>query len=165
MPPRTGRQAGLKPFRNPHSGLQQLAHPDAAGKKRVFGEWLSLVEHLVRDQGVGGSNPLSPTIFRINRLQTITPMCNCLPKGSFLASIFALMDWPESGDNTALIEPYLGYQLCPFPLKSVPVSLLNESQVPQNRFIIEGEDQPTVISECISASLYEQVSIFKLAAA
>ena len=29
----------------------------------MFGEWLSLVEHLVRDQGVGGSNPLSPTIF------------------------------------------------------------------------------------------------------
>ena len=26
------------------------------------GEWLSLVEHLVRDQGVGGSNPLAPTI-------------------------------------------------------------------------------------------------------
>src|SRR5690348_14425115 len=25
------------------------------------GEWLSLVEHLVRDQGVGCSNPLSPT--------------------------------------------------------------------------------------------------------
>ncbi len=25
------------------------------------GEWLSLVEHLVRDKGVGGSNPLSPT--------------------------------------------------------------------------------------------------------
>jgi hypothetical protein len=30
---------------------------------RVVGEWLSLVEHLVRDQGVGGSNPLSPTMF------------------------------------------------------------------------------------------------------
>src|SRR5262249_24388494 len=29
---------------------------------RLVGEWLSLVEHLVRDQGVGGSNPLSPTI-------------------------------------------------------------------------------------------------------
>jgi hypothetical protein len=28
---------------------------------RSVGEWLSLVEHLVRDQGVGGSNPLSPT--------------------------------------------------------------------------------------------------------
>ena len=34
------------------------------------GEWLSLVEHLVRDQGVGGSNPLSPTnLFK--RLQQI----------------------------------------------------------------------------------------------
>src|SRR5271156_2338800 len=32
-------------------------------RRAVFvGEWLSLVEHLVRDQGVGGSNPLSPTI-------------------------------------------------------------------------------------------------------
>ena len=30
---------------------------------RNVGEWLSLVEHLVRDQGVGGSNPLSPTIY------------------------------------------------------------------------------------------------------
>ena len=26
-----------------------------------LGEWLSLVEHLVRDQGVAGSNPVSPT--------------------------------------------------------------------------------------------------------
>ena len=32
------------------------------GANRTVGEWLSLVEHLVRDQGVGGSNPLSPTI-------------------------------------------------------------------------------------------------------
>ena len=30
--------------------------------RSLVGEWLSLVEHLVRDQGVGGSNPLSPTI-------------------------------------------------------------------------------------------------------
>jgi hypothetical protein len=30
---------------------------------KFVGEWLSLVEHLVRDQGVGGSNPLSPTIY------------------------------------------------------------------------------------------------------
>jgi hypothetical protein len=30
--------------------------------RKPVGEWLSLVEHLVRDQGVGGSNPLSPTI-------------------------------------------------------------------------------------------------------
>ena len=26
------------------------------------GAWLSLVEHLLREQGVGGSNPLAPTI-------------------------------------------------------------------------------------------------------
>src|SRR3984957_19445855 len=44
----------------------------AHGLKRAFlsasgtvGEWLSLVEHLVRDQGVGGSNPLSPTNFSL----------------------------------------------------------------------------------------------------
>ena len=28
------------------------------GARHAVGEWLSLVEHLVRDQGVGGSNPL-----------------------------------------------------------------------------------------------------------
>ena len=39
------------------------------GPSVKVGEWLSLVEHLVRDQGVGGSNPLSPTII-FNRLQT-----------------------------------------------------------------------------------------------
>ena len=38
----------------------------------MFGEWLSLVEHLVRDQGVGGSNPLSPTN-KINSLQKSEP--------------------------------------------------------------------------------------------
>jgi hypothetical protein len=38
----------------------------------MFGEWLSLVEHLVRDQGVGGSNPLSPTN-KINDLQKGEP--------------------------------------------------------------------------------------------
>jgi hypothetical protein len=32
----------------------------------MFGEWLSLVEHLLREQGVGGSNPLSPTILFIS---------------------------------------------------------------------------------------------------
>ena len=33
----------------------------------VVGAWLSLVEHLVRDQGVGGSNPLAP-IFGFNEM-------------------------------------------------------------------------------------------------
>ena len=42
------------------------------------GEWLSLVEHLVRDQGVGGSNPLSPTnLFkRLSRIQSSVFSCN-----------------------------------------------------------------------------------------
>ena len=35
--------------------------PKYPGIKPV-GAWLSLVEHLVRDRGVGGSNPLAPTI-------------------------------------------------------------------------------------------------------
>ena len=48
--------------------LSARKHPS----NRKFGEWLSLVEHLVRDQGVGGSNPLSPTkIYRINNLSPI----------------------------------------------------------------------------------------------
>jgi hypothetical protein len=38
------------------------ANPDNGSRASYVGEWLSLVEHLVRDQGVGGSNPLSPTI-------------------------------------------------------------------------------------------------------
>ena len=33
------------------------------GHSEASGAWLSLVEHLVRDQGVGGSNPLAPTIY------------------------------------------------------------------------------------------------------
>jgi hypothetical protein len=36
-------------------------HVVAKAQFLPVGEWLSLVEHLVRDQGVGGSNPLSPT--------------------------------------------------------------------------------------------------------
>ena len=48
-------------FRALNSGLQRVAYPEAAGDNQSVGEWLSLVEHLVRDQGVGGSNPLSPT--------------------------------------------------------------------------------------------------------
>src|SRR5947208_10097908 len=42
----------------------RMAAPGAvflSSPSNTVGEWLSLVEHLVRDQGVGGSNPLSPT--------------------------------------------------------------------------------------------------------
>src|SRR5579871_3300886 len=63
------------PFRGHHSGdsatlyrayqpgKTHQAAPDDTHLHTMFGEWLSLVEHLVRDQGVGGSNPLSPTIY------------------------------------------------------------------------------------------------------
>src|ERR1039457_4315160 len=44
------------------SGKTHHSAPDETHLQTMFGEWLSLVEHLVRDQGVGGSNPLSPTI-------------------------------------------------------------------------------------------------------
>jgi hypothetical protein len=46
--------------RGVHSAVRQVP---AARILLHVGEWLSLVEHLVRDQGVGGSNPLSPTIY------------------------------------------------------------------------------------------------------
>ena len=42
-------------------GHKRQAAPYDSLLQPMFGEWLSLVEHLVRDQGVGGSNPLSPT--------------------------------------------------------------------------------------------------------
>ena len=42
-------------------GSSRYLVPVAAARYATVGEWLSLVEHLVRDQGVGGSNPLSPT--------------------------------------------------------------------------------------------------------
>ena len=54
----------------------------------MIGEWLSLVEHLVRDQGVGGSNPLSPTI-KINHLHwNLIPLNNLgFPEGFPLFTI------------------------------------------------------------------------------
>jgi hypothetical protein len=46
-----------------HRGVKRARpRPNETHPQPKFGEWLSLVEHLVRDQGVGGSNPLSPTI-------------------------------------------------------------------------------------------------------
>src|ERR1700733_14342680 len=41
--------------------VRQRELSSTAHTQEFVGEWLSLVEHLVRDQGVGGSNPLSPT--------------------------------------------------------------------------------------------------------
>jgi hypothetical protein len=54
-----------------HKGRKRARpRPAAALPPSKFGEWLSLVEHLVRDQGVGGSNPLSPTI--LSHLESIS---------------------------------------------------------------------------------------------
>jgi hypothetical protein len=39
-------------------------HDGDAIRPRDVGVWLSLVEHLVRDEGVAGSNPATPTTFR-----------------------------------------------------------------------------------------------------
>ena len=57
---RRGKQEGRR-VANVIIRVQSIeAHAGHMAPSNV-GEWLSLVEHLVRDQGVGGSNPLSPT--------------------------------------------------------------------------------------------------------
>ena len=43
----------------------------------LVGAWLSLVEHSVRDRGVGGSNPLAPTTFpKSLRISNVMLGCN-----------------------------------------------------------------------------------------
>lgn len=42
--------------------LTGYKNPSHAGRQYV-GVWLSLVEHCVRDAGVEGSNPFTPTIY------------------------------------------------------------------------------------------------------
>jgi hypothetical protein len=61
----------------------------------MFGEWLSLVEHLVRDQGVGGSNPLSPTII-FNRLQTNGPDPLVLAQVLWPVESASILDFPRN---------------------------------------------------------------------
>jgi hypothetical protein len=47
------------PFATWHWDWQ--ASPKVLRSHFLIGKWLSLVEHSVRDAGVGGSNPLFPT--------------------------------------------------------------------------------------------------------
>ena len=42
---------------------RNLGKVQKTAENQGIGEWRSLVAHIVRDDGVGGSNPLSPTIF------------------------------------------------------------------------------------------------------
>src|SRR5579862_1466090 len=61
--------------------------PRSAGNRgAIVGEWLSLVEHLVRDQGVGGSNPLSPTNL-FNNFQQEATLDSCLGTHSLSADL------------------------------------------------------------------------------
>ena len=47
-----------------HFDTKGLTGARLSSKMRpAFGDWRSLVAHFVRDEGVGGSNPLSPTKF------------------------------------------------------------------------------------------------------
>ena len=47
-----------------HFDTKGLTGAQLSSKMRpAFGDWRSLVAHFVRDEGVGGSNPLSPTKF------------------------------------------------------------------------------------------------------
>ena len=41
---------------------------------KVNGKWLSLVEHLVWDQGVAGSNPVFPILFLFKRKFYLSPI-------------------------------------------------------------------------------------------
>src|SRR5438552_5104694 len=59
---------------------------------RRVGAWLSLVEHLVRDQGVGGSNPLSPTILFPSESENYNTCPNKPNHSSPFGSIEHLLD-------------------------------------------------------------------------
>src|SRR5262249_47783043 len=68
------------------------------------GAWLSLVEHLVRDQGVGGSNPLAPTISSAWALARSSAMAGPHNEG---ASPFALDRPPPAERNLPGSMPLL----------------------------------------------------------
>src|SRR4030095_8175857 len=62
---------------------------------RNNGAWLSLVEHLVRDQGVGGSNPLAPTnLFNSFQIPILTRKAVCTVVCTVSAS-----NPPKLGEN------------------------------------------------------------------
>ncbi len=65
------------------------------------GEWLSLVEHLVRDQGVGGSNPLSPT----NLSLAYSVIYAAFADASF-CSFFGTFGTNEAADGSSKPIPY-----------------------------------------------------------
>src|SRR5208337_3878946 len=65
------------------------------------GEWLSLVEHLVRDQGVGGSNPLSPTNLSLALSVVYAAFCS-----SVFSPIFGTFGTTESNSKPLPLPPW-----------------------------------------------------------
>ena len=86
--------------RNPMYNRKQIVSLLRATERSHGGEWLSLVEHLVRDQGVGGSNPLSPTIL-IKRL----------PDFSTVKLDANGCNWQSGGHNRHVKPPDALYEL------------------------------------------------------
>ena len=62
MPFKFHRADAAWPRHASYANLMTSLGPAVSVRVPPVGAWLSLVEHLVRDQGVGGSNPLAPTI-------------------------------------------------------------------------------------------------------
>ena len=97
--------------------------PAVTGSRRHFspvGAWLSLVEHSVRDRGVGGSNPLAPTNFhhpvcnvcatgRISRGAPAAPLLFCklmtdVPVSVGVKSGFTVLGWIKSWWQRPILE-------------------------------------------------------------
>jgi DNA-binding transcriptional LysR family regulator len=89
------------------------------------GEWLSLVEHLVRDQGVAGSNPVSPT-----NLRPGFPWTSEVRPGtdSYLAACIAglgIIQAPRSGMLPSIATADLVEVLRQHTCEPLPVSLVH----------------------------------------
>ena len=82
----------------------------------IVGKWLSLVEHSVRDAGVGGSNPLFPTIYIYPLLIQVisrgfffhSSMFQSNSSVRFLAQINLLLKFDQSQflGNTSTLHAY-----------------------------------------------------------
>ena len=76
--------------------------------KSSVGAWLSLVEHLLREQGVGGSNPLAPTNDFLGARVPGPPTSfdnRPDPDGAAVGCDLPLMEyWPSVSDPTSLIS-------------------------------------------------------------
>src|ERR1700686_5384388 len=77
--------------------------------RSTVGEWLSLVEPLVRDQGVGGSNPLSPTnLFKYLNCASGFPSTSLVSK---VDSHFPKINHPPSWTYSLIGDQNVPYKL------------------------------------------------------